>query len=121
MENTPEEAKLWRGMEKFMDRFTRHAGEWHTVLCHFVHWDEGVCNCNLPENRRLVKDFLLSTHRAAREEGRREGALEVIKEITEDVETKMKQNRTRTDEFGLGYDKALEEVFELIHPIEIKL
>jgi hypothetical protein len=50
--------KWEKKFEEEMDKYVRHAGEWHDTLCHFVYDDQGVCNCDLSKNKRQVRKFI---------------------------------------------------------------
>jgi len=52
--------KEWRRFEEFMDKYKRHAGEWHNWDCVFPEVDEANCNCNLFKNKKQVKSFISS-------------------------------------------------------------
>jgi len=63
-----------------MKNYVLYAGDWHDVMCAFVSFDEGVCNCKTGRNRKHIEAWLcevLTSHAisavAAREAELREG------------------------------------------------
>lgn len=40
---------------EFMDKYVRHAGDWHNQNCSCVYDDHGVCECKLYENDGVIR------------------------------------------------------------------
>jgi hypothetical protein len=69
-------------VEKTLQKFWFHAGDWHNADCAFVCVDHGVCNCNTTANKKEITNTLKAVREEEREKVIKKASIEILSCVT---------------------------------------